>query len=533
MTIRVIIALFLVLNLCYLSKAQINEAFNYQALLRDSRGNPLPNTSKPLQVDIIQNNQIVYSEIHLGNVTDNFGLMSVRVGRGAPQPIGTPPTLSVFSKIKWGYLPTNLRISIAGGSLISESPILAAPIALYALQSGNSLDSTWSKTNDNIFRVSGNVGIATANPDSKLHIDGNIHLSNSARIYFQGGPSDPHYFIESYKIPESAAMRIKGWGGVNLTTSVGDVLNITGLGNVGIGLANPDSKLHIDGNFHLNGSSKIYFQDGPSNPNCFIESYTVSPRPTIRTAAMRIKGYGGINLSTKVDDALNVDDGGNVGIGITAPEYKLDVNGMIGCGSRIYVGRNETEDNYSLVHFKGGSALHGGIIRASRGNDDEGNAPISYEGSSHTFNTTVSVPVLEVRGADIVEKFQSKETLEAGILVTIDENDIHNYKTTNKAYQKGIVGIVSGANGVKHGMLLEQNDALAGNTKVAIAGRVYVKATAQNGAIKAGDMLTSSDKVGYAMKSTNRRKAYGSVIGKALTSLASGEGYVLVLVGLQ
>ena len=148
-------------------------------------------------------------------------------------------------------------------------------------------------------------------------------------------------------------------------------------------------------------------------------------------------------------------------------------------------------------------------------------------------NGTASVSVLEVRGADIVEKFKSKETIEVGTLVTIDENDIHNYKTTDKAYQKGIVGIVSGANGVKHGMLLEQDDALAGNTKVAIAGRVYVKATAQNGAIKAGDLLTSSDKAGYAMKVTSRKKAFGSVVGKALTSLDKGEGFVLVLVGLQ
>ena len=53
-------------------------------------------------------------------------------------------------------------------------------------------------------------------------------------------------------------------------------------------------------------------------------------------------------------------------------------------------------------------------------------------------------------------------------------------------------------------------------------------------AIEPGDLLTSSDTAGHAMKSTKRKKTNGAVIGKALTSLEKGDkGLVLVLINLQ
>jgi hypothetical protein len=69
---------------------------------------------------------------------------------------------------------------------------------------------------------------------------------------------------------------------------------------------------------------------------------------------------------------------------------------------------------------------------------------------------------------------------------------------------------------------------------VALTGRVWCWCDADaNGPIVAGDMLTSSDTPGHAMKATDRAQAYGATIGKAMSSLDSGRGLVLVLVGLQ
>lgn len=62
--------------------------------------------------------------------------------------------------------------------------------------------------------------------------------------------------------------------------------------------------------------------------------------------------------------------------------------------------------------------------------------------------------------------------------------------------------------------------------RIALAGRVPVRADASFGAIRAGDPLTSSPVPGVAMKAT----APGPILGIALESLAGGSGRVLTLV---
>ena len=68
---------------------------------------------------------------------------------------------------------------------------------------------------------------------------------------------------------------------------------------------------------------------------------------------------------------------------------------------------------------------------------------------------------------------------------------------------------------------------------MALTGRVWVKCDASAGAIHAGDLLTSSSRAGYAMKASDRERAYGATLGKAMSALESGTGLVLVLVNLQ
>jgi hypothetical protein len=62
---------------------------------------------------------------------------------------------------------------------------------------------------------------------------------------------------------------------------------------------------------------------------------------------------------------------------------------------------------------------------------------------------------------------------------------------------------------------------------------VYVKCTTAGGAIQPGDLLTTSDLPGYAMKASDRSRAPGAVIGKAMSGLEKDTGLVLVLVNLQ
>ena len=66
-----------------------------------------------------------------------------------------------------------------------------------------------------------------------------------------------------------------------------------------------------------------------------------------------------------------------------------------------------------------------------------------------------------------------------------------------------------------------------------MSGRVWVRCDASAGPIRPGDLLTSSACAGLAMRAVDHDRAYGAILGKAMTSLETGTGLVLVLVSLQ
>ena len=140
-------------------------------------------------------------------------------------------------------------------------------------------------------------------------------------------------------------------------------------------------------------------------------------------------------------------------------------------------------------------------------------------------------------GSDLSEQFDIEdelESVEAGMLVSIDEDRPGKLKISNGAYDNKVAGIISGAGGIKPGMMMGQAGSEAnGAHPVALSGRVYCWADASQGEIKPGDLLTTSDVPGHAMKVADHSKALGSIIGKAMTPLKTGKGLVLVLVSLQ
>jgi hypothetical protein len=66
---------------------------------------------------------------------------------------------------------------------------------------------------------------------------------------------------------------------------------------------------------------------------------------------------------------------------------------------------------------------------------------------------------------------------------------------------------------------------------VTLGSYMQIKVDASYGAIQPGDLLTSSPNPGHAMKASEPET--GTIIGKALAGLASGQGTIPVLVTLQ
>lgn len=70
---------------------------------------------------------------------------------------------------------------------------------------------------------------------------------------------------------------------------------------------------------------------------------------------------------------------------------------------------------------------------------------------------------------------------------------------------------------------------LPGRPLLALMGRVYVKATAENGPIRPGDLLVSASLPGYAMRCPEPSRCEGAILGKALEPLEEGTGRILML----
>jgi hypothetical protein len=142
-------------------------------------------------------------------------------------------------------------------------------------------------------------------------------------------------------------------------------------------------------------------------------------------------------------------------------------------------------------------------------------------------------------GADIAEPFDIAPAADIapdpGMVVAIDPATPGALVVCSRAYDRTVAGIISGAGGVNTGMTLAQKGSIAdGEHPVALTGRVYCHVDAEaGGAVVPGDLLTTSNTPGHAMKVTDHTQASGAIIGKAMTRLEKGRGLVLVLVSLQ
>ncbi|MEA3375174.1 MAG: hypothetical protein U9R72_03110 [Chloroflexota bacterium] len=131
-------------------------------------------------------------------------------------------------------------------------------------------------------------------------------------------------------------------------------------------------------------------------------------------------------------------------------------------------------------------------------------------------------------GADFAEMLPGAQESEPGdVLVVGSDGQLHRSSSPHDA---SVVGVYSTQSGFIGGSDEEMEN--PGDVPLAVVGVVPVKASAENGAIAPGDLLTSSSTPGHAMRA-DANPPVGTVIGKALEGLDEGLGVVQMLVTLQ
>lgn len=133
--------------------------------------------------------------------------------------------------------------------------------------------------------------------------------------------------------------------------------------------------------------------------------------------------------------------------------------------------------------------------------------------------------------ADCAEEFDVEPGSQPGMVMVLTEEG--SLTVSQKPYDTRLAGVVSGAGSYRPGMILDRRDTGKARAPIALMGKVYCFADATNLPISVGDLLTTSEYPGHAMSITDRGRALGAVLGKALAPLPSGQALIPVLVTLQ
>lgn len=316
----------------------------------------------------------------------------------------------------------------------------------------------------------------------------------------------------------SSSGGVKAISGLN-TSTTGEATGIYGFSASPLGYA-------VLGEGAVDGYGGKFISNGSQG----YAVYGVSDTGYAGRFAGRLFASGATTLASTLSVSGSTTLGSNLSVtGSTTLSGEVTTQGSL-AGFAIK-NRDDSTKRWVLYsrNIAGGDQFH---IYSDTGGDV---ASISPAGDLY-LDGALSTTVLTIRGgADVAEPFEmtKPDELEPGCVVVIDEAHPGQLEMSHMAYDTKVAGIVSGAGGVKPGLRLHQEGVMEGDHHVALSGRVYVKADASSEAIRPGDLLTTSDTPGHAMKVIRHGEAQGAILGKAMTGLDSGKGLVLVLVTLQ
>jgi len=407
-------------------------------------------------------------------------------------------------KIAGGQVVRALNVK---GATLRDNITLAEGQNISFAQNGNTVTiassgggGPWASRNGNAYFNGGNIGIGTSAPGFPLH----VHSAASANSVL-GALMEPNLGSGNFnQIYLGSSATENGCATFTYTRSTAG----RGLTKLSLGLYARSYMLNLDGAGRVGiGAGSDFGMDGAETESAL--------------GTFRIENHGPVNRPTPPPRFI-VTRSGNVGVGTANPTESLHVRGRF---LRVEGGAGEAA-------YLGGDGL-GNDIQVGSLNPAVQNIYMYNAGNNKLMHTHVGVLTIH-GGADLAEPFPVNEGgIEKGSVMVIDDEHPGRLKRSTLAYDTRVAGILSGAHGINPGIALKQEGVLDQGENVALSGRVYARADASYGAIKPGDLLTTSGTAGHAMKVADSSRAQGAILGKAMTPLPEGRGLVLVLVTLQ
>ena len=299
--------------------------------------------------------------------------------------------------------------------------------------------------------------------------------------------------------------------------------------------ANADDAFNVQatgGVFFYNGSNGVSVDHGDQNNGSIYYGLRFGETSGEGMASKRTAGGNqyGLDFYTGFNKVMSIANNGFVGINTTTPSQRLEVNGQY-----VLIDGGSADDGDGAIDAYIGGSGSGSDVQVGSMNPNI--TAVGFWNNAAGAWMHIGCSSITINGgSDLAEPFKistCQEEVPQGAVVVIDKKSPGQLKMSDQPYDRHVAGVVSGANGINPGIQMQQQGLLDGGKNVALTGRVYVLADVSNGPIEPGDLLTTSSVPGHAMKVTDYAKAQGAILGKAMGSLETGKGLVLVLVTLQ
>jgi hypothetical protein len=532
---------------CTLLFAQtVPQGINYQAVARDASGNELINQPLTIQFSIIEDvlaGTISWQETH-SVITNDYGLFTAIIGNGVSTGSGTSGS---FALIDWSSLPHFLKVEIDDGWGYVDMGTTAFMSVPYALRAENISDPLWENSGSATQNTNTDkVVIATSTSGEGLEV-----VDNVSGISIQDLDDNTEIAIWAPGNGYTGGIGTMSQHDLTFFTANSDHLKLTTNGKFGVGNMSPSYDLDVTGDINFSGDlyqNGSLFSAGDNLGNhAATQDLDMDYNDIDNIESIHLKNLNASG-STRIDFVDNIGNGvcgiqvGNSGWVYGEAMDIFNNRGDISLTSGsddllIYV--NDILVDADDINFEGNNGNTMIKIEANESsttgaqinlNKYDGTNTISIDADYNGAGRIITEELQITGGADFAESFDiSYDNVEvlAGMAVSINTEQAGALTLADTEYDKKVIGIISGANDINPGMIMGQKGSIAnGEYPVAITGRVYAYATNINGEIEPGDLLTTSSKPGYLMKVTDKDKAFGSIVGKAMTSWDQEHGFV-------
>ena len=279
------------------------------------------------------------------------------------------------------FTDDRIRFNAGGINLFGMHQKSSAPHQVTVNNGGNNVDFVVNdNSGDEYLRADAStarVGIGTDSPDYTLDVAGDIGIDTT--LYHNGDDDTFVRFADDIVILKAAGDSIVRGdpangkiylnnGGHDLDVLVKDAasgtLLYTDAGNarVGIGTASPSQVLHVAGNLEVSGNDPRIKINGVEDSHPGLEFYEAGTRKWIV-----FNDYTNDNLTFKTNSTtrMSIEQAGDVGIGTTSPDEKLDVRGnlqLYGDAPELTVRRDNNADA-STLQFQGSGGVVGAYVK--------------------------------------------------------------------------------------------------------------------------------------------------------------------------